>query len=230
MYKLAEPILTHAAFANKYRKDDGNLDAKFAHILHKDFVAVANSLLDVKGKEFVLDEQNQDFYYTLIQYFSRNENFFKSPVLINRKKASFNKGLLVCGLNGVGKSFLFRVFNELNPLITYTANSFSMVTSSQVVEEFNHQGHKGIGQYGKGQRYFDDIGAEESGNHYGKEEIFRIMLEKRYNIFVEHGHKTHISTNMSEEEIATRYGKRVGSRLYEMFNFIHAKGRDMRKL
>lgn len=217
--------MSSGQFLKQYGNEDGSIKRNFAKILHSDFQIIAKQMLKPMNGSFEIT----DFYYTVIQYFAKNEKFFDSPVLFNKENANFNKGLLICGANGVGKTFMFRGLHKLNPLLNMVDNGFAMSTSKEVISKFNVNGHKELQDYFKGQRYFDDIGSEEDGTHYGKSEVFRILLETRYDTFINTGDKTFFTTNLSVDDLAVRYGDRAESRIFEMFNLILAKGKDFRK-
>lgn len=216
-------------FQEKFMQPDGSVKDKFLDILHHDFQIKAKELLRPVQRSYIINKKNEEFYWTVMTYFARNKRFFDSPLLWNKDDASFDKGLMICGINGAGKTFMFRVLDKLSPLVRLVGNEFSTVWAQDVVTDFNQNGYKEIVNNYRGQRYFDDIGAESIGSNFGKEEIFRIILEARHRIFEETGTKTFFTTNLTEEEIEERYGKRVDSRIYQMFNLIFAKSIDFRK-
>jgi len=227
--KLTKIAVTPSQFQEENYRKDGSVGGKLTKIIHEDFKFVAKDLLKPMNKSFIVNKENEDFYWSLICYFARDNRFFNSPALFNKENASFDKGLLVAGNPGGGKTFCFRVLYKLGDLIDLTENRFQMVYSQEVINSFNVHGHKDIQSFSKGQKYFDDIGAESVGSHFGKEEIFRTILEARHRLFIDHGKKTFFTTNFSLNDIEERYGKRVESRMHEMFNLIYAKSVDFRK-
>lgn len=74
----------------------------------------------------------------------------------------------------------------------------------------------------------DDLGTEpEEQKTYGtKRYLMSDALERRYELFPKW--KTHITTNLSLNELKNRYGERVFSRLNEMCCFIALTGKDRR--
>ena len=72
----------------------------------------------------------------------------------------------------------------------------------------------------KVERIFDDLGEEETTvKHFGNKIcIMGTILSERYKGFPDV--KTHITTNVSREQLPDLYGGRIDSRVYEMFNMI----------
>jgi len=77
--------------------------------------------------------------------------------------------------------------------------------------------------------YLDDVGTEEPiVNHYGtKINWFKNFIEMYY-LKNKPFNKLIISTNNSFDEIESKYGFRVRSRIKDMFNIIDVQGKDMR--
>jgi len=96
-----------------------------------------------------------------------------------------------------------------------------------------------------GDRYFDDIKTERHASNYGKVNLFKDILENRYNnrVQIVKGvtkiNKTFGTCNYKEgyegntevalEEFGEMYGGRIYDRLFEMFNIIEFKGKSFRK-
>lgn len=202
----------------------------WAGILHKKIVAKSNDLLRPRGQLFNVDDPGHaHFYGTVLRYFSRQKDFFDSQLILNPETASLDKGLLILGGYGVGKSFLFNVLSELNTFNRRFGNSFSYISTNEVVELYDIYGSKGIAHLMRGQRYFDDAGTEERGSHYKTSEVMRVLLERRHDHFVKTGHKTFMTSNLSITEIGARYGSRVESRVFELFTVLGVTAPDRRK-
>lgn len=172
------------------------------------------------GRKLIVNENNKRFITALCYFISRDEKFETELGF------SFQKGLLIRGIAGLGKTHLVRCLeeNELNPILV-----LSMI---EITDEIKMQGEFEI-MYGKNKIiYLDDVGTEEPVvNHYGtKISFFKNYIELMY---LKNQNKTFnhliISTNNSFSEIEERYGFRVRSRMREMFNIIDVKGEDMRK-
>ncbi|MDF0718191.1 ATPase [Muricauda sp. 334s03] len=140
-----------------------------------------------------------------------------------------NKGLLLSGPVGCGKTSLMRLLKFLVPY----QKPYSVIPSRNIVFGFNHIGFKVIEDYGNGQYFcFDDLGVEPTGRHYGKDcNVMGEILLSRYELFVNHNIRTHCTTNLNARELEERYGKRVRSRMRQMFNLVafERDSKDKRK-
>ena len=68
---------------------------------------------------------------------------------------------------------------------------------------------------------FDDLGLENVMNYYGNHcSVMAEILLSRYDLFHSFGMITHLTTNLTSNEIETMYGTRVRSRCREMFNLV----------
>lgn len=194
--------------------------------LKHQFNAVANELTG----EFIVNNENKDILTTLFYYFTANDTEFKKEALKTVKnKPSLNKGILLIGNMGSGKTQILDIFKQLK------WQSFSRCTVYDVVEAFEKNGEKGLDIFFRGNRFFDELGAERQAAFYGtKEDVLTRILEKRYSSFRDLGLKTHVTTNLSQKQIANRYGQRLEGRILEMFNIIYLGGStdytDFRKL
>ena len=183
----------------------------------------------LKDFQQVYEAQNGRMYQSeqetnlndIIRYFANDIAF-----IANGKKRSFKKGLMLYGNYGTGKTTIIRALRECLDINTrYGFNS-----CTKIVGLFNDEGSDVIRRFANYKDfYFDDFGSEPEGSHYGKVNVMEKILEERYLSFQKKGIKTHISTNLSFEQIEQRYGQRIGSRLYEMFNVIVFNGQDYRK-
>ena len=108
-----------------------------------------------------------------------------------------------------------------------------------IVFGFNNLGYKIIEDYADNKPYcFDDLGVEPIGRHYGKDcNVMGEILITRYEITMNQKlsyraqSRCHITTNLNSNEIESRYGERVRSRMREQFNLISfsANSTDKRK-
>jgi DNA replication protein DnaC len=181
----------------------------------------------------ISSDEDRAYYASLWLYFTDNE---KCPW-------ELNKGLVIAGDVGVGKSISFRVMNA----IFGNKKPFYRVPCRQIADEFSDKGSKSLRKYGSESYeratfgtfhkakpitwYFDDLGLEENNvkNYGNNSNVMAEILLSRYDGFIEHGMKTFATTNLDIKQIEERYGIRVRDRMREMFNWIVIKGVSKRK-
>lgn len=147
------------------------------------------------------------------------------------------KGLMLFGGVGAGKTFLMNIFSA-NPKASY-----GVISCREVSALYTKEGYESIRQFyaiSKGYRNgfghheygkcFDDLGEEKNKKYFGNElNVMEDIIESRYN------NKglwkyTHITTNLTVQQIEEIYGKRVRSRMREMFEIVDFVGiNDLRK-
>jgi DNA replication protein DnaC len=176
---------------------------------------------------FPLDETKEPHYAAIVKklcyYFSMDRRF-------NEGDYSLLKGILLFGGVGVGKTTLMQVFQR-NSAYSYRVISCREVESQfaqdgiEAIERFsknypiavnsNPYGHQEIGYC------FDDLGTENAvTKHFGnaKNVMADILLNRYDNKLTPQA--THITTNLSLEEIEKFYGTRVLDRIAENFNIL----------
>lgn len=165
---------------------------------------------------------------------------------------SLNKGLLLFGPIGCGKTSLMRLFQN-NPRQPYWVQ-----TANQMSKRFSEQGYEGITLYmtdnisnrhrdGKVGVCFDDLGTEPTVvKYFGNEANVMVdILLARYDKFQRGmlpGAMTHLTTNLPTTStlqsdgtvplsLEQCYGNRVRSRMRELFNPIYfsSDSTDMRR-
>lgn len=174
----------------------------------------------------------------LIYYFSKDERFFQCENLSRISEPSFEKGILIIGPYGNGKTSTMKVFEHILKGIpdvgfkSFSANEavamFEKCATDVDRDDFEKLMWRGI-------RNFDDLKTERIASNYGKVNIFKEILEERYRL----KSKTFLICNFKEgfegdlqaaiDEIGEKYGGRVWDRIYEMFNIIEFKGKSFRK-
>lgn len=191
----------------------------------------ANEMLSDKGIEFIVDDFNREIIQEMCFYFTSD----------CRCKWNLNKGIMLYGNTGSGKTFLMEMF-AVNPRLTYRVfhvlqdvQSRAMQDGDEGLEPFtrllnNTAFYTEFGQHQCG-AMFDDLGTEDrSVTYFGTtQNVMRNIIERRYqNVPIA---ATHFTTNLTTEQIEERYGARVRSRLREMVNLIefNPKAPDRRK-
>ena len=197
-----------------------------------------------KGKEFEETPDTLKNIAPVVLYFSRDPDFFKSERLLTRignteLKPNFSKGLLIFGNYGNGKTSIMLSMQKF--MCHYRLKGwFKAAKSHELVTEF-----EGIQtpldrtefykKYAKHPLYIDDVKKEKIASNFGKVDVIREIIEKRY----DNNAITHITCNQREgdatidiedtlAEFGERYGEHVYDRMFEMFNIIEFKGKSFR--
>jgi len=173
---------------------------------------------------YQIDDANKNIINLLCIYFSKDDEL----MMRNFPQYSTRKGLLIAGNCGTGKTMLLNLFKHV--VKNLSSQAFRMTSTNAVVREYDESGSQALKTYLKHRWMFDDFGSENMGKHYGKdEEVFKTIIEERYNLFLNTGEPTYLTTNLTISQIKKRYGDRVASRINEMFNVILMGGHDRRK-
>lgn len=191
--------------------------------------------LETKGKEqyglkFEISEDDKQTIKKLICY------FFKDVQTASQLDINLNKGIMLSGPIGCGKTSLMFLLRHFMP----QQNQFIVKSCRDISFEFIKEGYITIQKYShlsfKNHEpivyCFDDLGTENNLKFYGNEcNIMAEILLSRYDLFINRKLITHITTNLSASEIETFYGNRLRSRMRELFNLIafDSKAMDKRK-
>lgn len=210
--KYAERILTPDSFPTLTAEDLGRGVAK-------------TPLAD--GKLFTIDEANREAIKLLCLYFTNDPRFEEAGY-------SLSKGILLQGPVGVGKSLIMSLLQQNQK------QSFLLASCIDIANEFVNQS---LDQRKSGMnvlaRYFGEIPSPLGGNAYGHrrlgicfddlgtENVNAVHFGERKNCMEEiiwsryrNGNfpMTHVTTNLSWEQLKEAYGLRVYDRMREMFN------------
>lgn len=175
--------------------------------------------MELYGNHFKIIETDYPIVYKLIAYFLKDE-----PTCF-QYNLNLNKGLLLSGPIGCGKTSLMNLMKYLAP----TENKFSVKPCRDISFEFIQDGYQIIHKYSIGKLYesnprticFDDLGTESNLKYFGNEcNVMAEIILSRYDLFISKKLQTHITTNLSATEIEKQYGNRVRSRLRELCNLI----------
>ena len=175
--------------------------------------------VEVYGNHFIILETDHPIVFKLIAYFLKDEQ------MCFQLNINLNKGILLSGPVGCGKTSLMNLMKYLTP-IEY---KFSVKPCRDISFEFIQDGYEVIHRYSKGKLYqseakticFDDLGTENNLKYFGNEcNVMAEILLSRYDLYISRKLQTHITTNLSATEIEKNYGNRVRSRLRELCNLI----------
>lgn len=173
---------------------------------------------ELLGNKFIIHHDDLQIIHKLIAYFIADNDKAKIYGI------DLQKGLLLSGPVGCGKTALMHIFKWLAPV----NKKYLIKICRDVSFEFIKNGYETIHQYSRSaseyppkQICFDDLGTESNLKYYGNEcNVMAEILLNRYDLFVSKKIKTHITTNLGATEIEKMYGTRVRSRMREMFNLI----------
>lgn len=175
--------------------------------------------IELYGNHFKIIEEDYPIIYKLIAYFLKDE-----PTCF-QYKINLNKGILISGPVGCGKTTLMNLMKYLSS----TEHKFIVKACRDISFEFIKDGYEVIHRYSRGKLdqldpkiyCFDDLGLENNLKYYGNEcNVMAEILLSRYDLYISRRIQTHITTNLSASEIENQYGNRVRSRMRELFNLI----------
>lgn len=170
-------------------------------------------------KDFIIPEEERGIIFGLLAWFLQDE------LVASEMNIDLNKGILLSGPIGCGKTTLFKLMRK----IPSERKNFMMISTRQVVSEFMQSGFEVLETYSRGSLYndnripknwcFDDLGTEATSKYFGNDcNVMGEILLTRYDLFKEKGIITHLTTNLTAGEIESMYGNRLRSRMREMFN------------
>ncbi|SHG77387.1 hypothetical protein SAMN05444483_1324 [Salegentibacter echinorum] len=179
---------------------------------------------------FNIEKHNEKIVYCIFRYFLLMDDFNADGMIKN--KASLNKGLLVYGDYGVGKSTLFDLIHEVGKEIIKKFQIaqlwFPRISAISLVSQYHWAQRDPSSSFVlqdnfRGKLYIDDLGKEQKA--FNREELIEKVLFERHRRKL----KTFVTTNDPPSAIAQRYGAHIGDRLPEMFNIIKWEGESWRK-
>lgn len=179
--------------------------------------ATAESVYEIFKSQYEVDDDNDYVVSNLCYYFTNDPRF----------SGDLNKGLLLFGGVGIGKTTLMHFFKR-NPKA-----SFKVVSCRDIESDFSSEGEKSVRNCSYNIAIsenefmqkeigfcFDDLGTEANAKFYGKEKnVMAEILLNRYDNRIPFTY-THITTNLSHAEVKEQYGIRVYDRMKEMLNII----------
>lgn len=234
-----EQIENRKKFVRRLLAPKSEKEPEFKIMAKQLYQSFKEKFLEVNSRPFIkIDGITIKNLEPLIYYFSKDERFFECENLSKLSEPSFEKGLLVIGNYGNGKTSTMITFERIFQNIK--GISFKGYTANEVVGMFEKCGDdiskkEFERKVNFGTRYFDDVKTERIASNFGKVNLFKDILESRYNNKV----KTFVTCNFKDgfegdieaalEEFGEKYGGRVHDRLFEMFNIIEFKGKSFRK-
>ncbi|OMP78203.1 hypothetical protein [[Flexibacter] sp. ATCC 35208] len=176
---------------------------------------------DMYGRDYTIADIDKPIISRLLCY------FLKDREVAAAEKIDLQKGILLMGPVGCGKSSIMKIMNNFCP----APDKPVFHSCNEIAIDFNTKGYETILKYTKGSFFpytsiprvhcFDDLGLEPPGYYYGNNSnVMAEILLSRYNYFTSCDMITHITTNLNTSELEAIYGNRIRSRMREMFNQI----------
>lgn len=175
-----------------------------------------------QNRKFEVDDDNKAIMQNITRY------FIGDPAC----DWNLSKGLLLMGDVGLGKSYIMKVVRTFAEVAGIESRQFRLLVCSDIADRVSEEGSGAMSEYFTGMDIcFDDFGQEQPAiSRYGNQiSVMERILTKRYNSQVNGRCITHLTTNLTPEEIEERYGTRLIDRFSEMFNFVFMTGESRRK-
>lgn len=171
------------------------------------------------GPHFRIYPEDHDLLLTLLVYALGDREGAE------KRNLDLKKGILLNGPIGCGKTTLMTLVGYFFP----PDRQYQVKSAREISFEYEKEGYDTITKYGKIHAgkpnttiwCFDDIGIEQTQKYFGNEcNVLAEILLSRYELFVNKGIPTHVTTNLSASELEEKYGNRIRSRMREMFNLV----------
>ena len=199
--------------------------AKVKNVIHYHL----NQITQISGRKFEYNEYNIPILKCLTQYFTNDVAFYpttKEYPEIFKNRVSLQKGILLIGGYGTGKSTIITAFQRVG----FPDKEFKSKSCPSISESWNFKDK----QYFSDNWYFDEFGHETEGQFAKKDSVPAMakILEERY--YQRHFTKstntgfTILSTNLTMQDIAKKYGERLADRIRDMFNVMLLLGDSFR--
>lgn len=173
--------------------------------------------------DFVIDKDNLHPLLVLFDYF-----------LGIKGQLDLNKGLLLSGSIGTGKTTLMKIFSEV---MRRRQMGFKVYNCTSVCQTYASSGDLDLFLENRNGYIaspvpicFDEIGREpKTAKYFGSElNVMQHILHMRYGLFQSHGVKTFATTNCDPNEIELFYGAYIRDRIREMMNIVVFEGESRR--
>jgi len=192
--------------------------------------AALHHFIGLDRREMIMNGNKKQVYRMIAQYICCDPDFEKENVGFD-----LNKGLFIYGKIGTGKSILFNALELIFKKMNFHYHKFQRISCKKILLKVDEEKKiSAINPFLSGQWMFDDLGHEKNMfKFYGNTvNLMEDIMTERYNLFVDTGMKTHITSNLSIEnpdEIRSLYGERIRDRFNQMFNFIYMGGESLRR-
>lgn len=175
------------------------------------------------GTHFKIIEEDHPIIFKLLVY------FMKDTTKADQLGIDHNKGILLTGPIGCGKTSLMNLFRYITAafshhiMINCREVSFQFIQHGySVIQKYSNESFRFHGSEKEPKTYcFDDLGVENTLKYFGNDcNVMAEIIPGEEDLFISHNMLTHITTNLNSSEIESMYGNRVRSRMRHMFNLI----------
>jgi DNA replication protein DnaC len=172
-----------------------------------------------QNRNFIMDENNEPIIKQLYYYATNNPAF----------ESDLNKGILLQGKYGCGKTILLETYSLLhNHIVKKFSLSYSLLTFIKSVELQEQIRKQSVNMFVRRPLIIDEFGREsKTVMDYGNvSHPISELLSLRSDVgTITHGTTNFALNTLSSEEF---YGAMIGDRLKIMFNFITLNGESRR--
>ena len=199
-------------------------------------IRIAEQLLAKEQRDFEIDRHNV-LHFKFLLYFFNNcpeaEQIFENEAYKNHKQ------IMLLGNVGVGKTFIMDVFGEYLK-ITNNSNKFEAVSITELIDYYKLNNHLDEYTYNKLNQKnghsttakhlcLHDLGLK-THMHFGVDTKSFIddFLYARYELYCKYDIKTHVTSNLSVEELQKNFNFRLLDR-FKAYNVIDLEGESRRK-
>ncbi len=192
---------------------------------------------------FEFTENNKRIYELLFQYFTGNPEFEKQRMPGSDLLGSLDKGILIFGPVGCGKSFVLKNIFKTHTSKHLNINSFQIFQYSEVKLGYETNGASVLAPLGnlisglggirrndtKTVLIDDFLSNGSTATHFGSQiEFADELINIRYEAYKHSRKLTHFTTNLYPKKLSEILDYRSISRLREMCNFIVLEDKDWR--
>ncbi len=194
---------------------------------------------------FKFTENNKPIYKLLLQYFTGNPEFEKQSMSGSEMSGSLNKGLLLIGSVGSGKTFAMSTVFKIYTSQYLRSNSYQIYKYGNMKHDYGLNGMEALSEFGKIESSTGGIQRNDTKvvlvddflsngttvSYYGnKIEFADELIDSRYEAFKQSRKLTHFTTNVYANKMKEVLDERSISRLLEMCNIIEFADNDWRRL
>ena len=234
----ANHIINRIITNNNYQKKLKQMESKNNFFKMELWNCFLEAFQEMHGKEFQKYEEAINNLKTVFYYFLKDEKFFKCENLRGDISIPlFDKGLLIIGGFGLGKTDYFKVFERV--FNNYPHLRFKFYTSKALVHQYEicqtpMDKQSFFKDTERKLMFIDDISSERIASNYGKFDVIDEVMINRYDNKL----RTFATCNYTNNDncaqetlkaLGLRYGGRMYDRFHEMFNIIEFKGKSFRR-